>query len=68
MTTNQEQLITLRARKQTFKGKLSHLNERINSITIRTVDLEIFEGTKIIDSIKCDESLDVIKSVTGLRG
>lgn len=56
------------AQRTEFIKKVDELTRKIESLTTRNVTVEKYEEAKILDTINCSESLDVVKSIPDFEG
>jgi len=53
---------------QVYKTKIRELSEQINGLSVTSPTVEVYEQISIIEKIKCDEPLDVVKSLPEFDG
>lgn len=50
-----------------FEKKIEELTQKVNNVT-QTTQIKTFEEIKIIEGVKCEEALDVVRSVPEFEG
>lgn len=58
----------LAVQRQTFEQQLKVIENRFNDFTVSTPEVETYKEISIIPGVKCDESLDIIKSLPDFEG
>lgn len=58
----------LKCQQQEYDNKLELVTKQMKDLTKVKTEIQVFEEVKIIEGIRCDESLDVVKSVPEFDG
>lgn len=60
--------VATQAQKIEFDQKLEQLSQKIQPILTEGAEIKTYEETKIINTVKCDEPLDIVKSLPDFDG